>query len=107
MTRSPSPWTGGAGAWYTDDFGANWTQVFNYDGAECIDVSPFDNNLIVLTVEYLTKNPGVFVSRDRGLTWSKSNTNIASPNHIEDGFFLQEGFKYWNMEVFTFFCIWM
>jgi photosystem II stability/assembly factor-like uncharacterized protein len=74
----------GSGVWYTDDFGGTWTQVFKYAGAEHIDISPFDNNLIIVTTEHLSKNPGVFLSKDRGATWEKDNTNIASPNHIED-----------------------
>ncbi|BAX81868.1 VPS10 domain-containing protein [Labilibaculum antarcticum] len=74
----------GDGVWYTDDFGTTWNQVFKYAGAECIDISPYDHNLLVVTVEYLSKNPGVFVSRDRGLSWVKSNKTIGSPNHIED-----------------------
>ena len=86
----------GDGVWYTDDFGANWTQIFKYAGTEQIDVSPFDYNLLVVTVEHLAKNPGVFVSKDRGLTWAKNNTNIASPNHIEDvKFDLQNPSELW------------
>lgn len=73
----------GDGAWYSDDFGTNWTQCFKYPGAVCINVSPFDYNLIVITCKYLSKNPGVFVSRDRGITWSKSNENIVIPEQIE------------------------
>ncbi|WP_066631409.1 VPS10 domain-containing protein [Labilibacter marinus] len=74
----------GAGVWYTDDFGDNWTQVFEYPGTECIDVSPFDHNLMVVTCKFMSKNPGVFVSRDRGATWAKSNKNIVIPQEIED-----------------------
>lgn len=74
----------GAGVWYTDDFGDNWTQIFEYPGTECIDVSPFDHNLIVVTCKFMSKNPGVYVSRDRGKTWAKSNKNIVIPQEIED-----------------------
>lgn len=75
---------GGAGVWYSDDFGDNWTQVFAYPKVECIDISPFDHNLIAVTVRYLSKNPGVYITRDRGVTWHKSNTHIVIPQHIED-----------------------
>ncbi|MEM9340093.1 MAG: Ig-like domain-containing protein [Bacteroidota bacterium] len=74
----------GNGAWYTDDFGETWEQVFKVPGAVCVDISPFDRNFIVITVEFLEKNPGVYVSRDRGLTWAKSNTGLVTPNKIED-----------------------
>ena len=75
---------GGSGVWYSDDFGQTWHQIFRYPGAECIDVSPFDHNLLVVTVRFLSKNPGVYISRDRGLTWSKSNKSIGIPHQIED-----------------------
>lgn len=73
---------GGDGVWYTDDFGTNWTQIFDYGNVERIDVSPFDNNLIVISVGVLEINPGIYVSRDRGLTWSKSNRDIGIPDQI-------------------------
>ncbi|WP_111708255.1 VPS10 domain-containing protein [Lutibacter citreus] len=75
---------GGSGVWYSDDFGKKWQQIFKYPGAQCIDISPFDNNLLVVTVEHMAKNPGVYISRDRGETWTKNNTNITIPHKIED-----------------------
>lgn len=70
----------GAGVWATDDFGKKWKQVIQYPGAECIDVSPFDHNLIVVSVRFASKNPGIYFSRDRGRTWHKSNKNITIPH---------------------------
>lgn len=75
---------GGHGVWYTDDFGDNWHQVFPYPGAQLIAISPYDHNFIVVSVEHLARNPGVYVTRDRGLTWSKSNTNIVIPHQVHD-----------------------
>ncbi len=75
---------GGAGLWHTDDFGENWTQIFKVPGTTCIDVSPFDRDLLVVTVDYLEKNPGIYLSKDRGLTWSKNNIAIITPHRIED-----------------------
>ena len=87
---------GGNGVWYTDDFGENWTQVFSYPRVEHIDISPFDHNLIAITLRYLSKNPGVYISRDRGKTWNKSNTNIVIPQHIEDlKFDIHDASKIW------------
>lgn len=75
---------GGVGLWYSDDFGTSWHQSFAYPGTKSIDVSPFDRNLLVTTVEYLSKNPGVFVSEDRGQTWEKSNVGLVTPHRMED-----------------------
>ncbi|MGY6650471.1 VPS10 domain-containing protein [Wenyingzhuangia sp. IMCC45574] len=75
---------GGAGVWYSDDFGKHWEQVFKYPATECFAVSPYDHNLLVVTTKFLAKNPGVFLSRDRGLTWEKVNKNIVIPHQIED-----------------------
>jgi len=61
------------GIWYTDDFGVNWTRVFDNGRTFSIDVSPFDNNLLVATVGFLQLNPGIYLSEDRGLTWRKNN----------------------------------
>jgi photosystem II stability/assembly factor-like uncharacterized protein len=74
----------GAGVWYTDDFGDSWHQVFEYPGTECINVSPFDHNLIAVSVRFSNENPGFYISRNRGATWAKSNTNIVIPHRIED-----------------------
>lgn len=74
----------GNGVWCSDDFGGSWTQVFNYAGAECIYVSPFDRDMLVVSVKFLALNPGIYFSRDRGLTWSKCNDNIVIPHQVED-----------------------
>ncbi|MFR9566863.1 MAG: hypothetical protein SNH13_06370, partial [Rikenellaceae bacterium] len=74
----------GNGAWYSDDFGKNWKQIFEYEGAEHIEISPFDRNVIAISVRHLVKNPGIYLSLDRGKTWSKSNKNVIIPHLIED-----------------------
>ena len=74
----------GAGLWYTDDFGATWQQAFAYAGTDQLDVSPFDHNLLVVTYKHMALNPGVFISRDRGLTWEKSNVGLVTPHQQED-----------------------
>ncbi|MDO6737787.1 VPS10 domain-containing protein [Wenyingzhuangia sp. 2_MG-2023] len=75
---------GGAGVWYSDDFGENWEQVFKAPETECFAISPFDHNLMVVTTKFLSKNPGVYLSKDRGETWEKINKSIVIPHQIED-----------------------
>lgn len=75
---------GGAGVWYTDDFGKKWHQCFAYKGADLLAISPYDRNLLVVTVKWMSTNPGVYVSRDRGRTWVKSNTGVVTPHRLED-----------------------
>ncbi|MDO6738823.1 VPS10 domain-containing protein [Wenyingzhuangia sp. 2_MG-2023] len=76
--------TGGAGVWYTDDFGEKWHQVFDFEGTESIDISPFDHNLIVVVVRRSKINQGVYLTEDRGRTWTKVNRDIVTPHQIED-----------------------
>ncbi|WP_282037872.1 VPS10 domain-containing protein [Saccharicrinis aurantiacus] len=75
---------GGAGVWYSDDFGKNWTQIFEHAPTECIDICPFDNNLIAITTRFMSPNPGLYISRDRGQTWVKANKGLGTPHQIED-----------------------
>jgi hypothetical protein len=46
------------------------------------DVSPFDNNLLIVSQGVLVQNPGIFVSLDRGKTWSKNNRIMGQPDKI-------------------------
>lgn len=77
----------GNGVWYSDDYGKKWKQTFGYEGAEHVDVSPYDRDLVAVTVRHLALNPGVYLSRDRGKSWSKANKNIVIPQMIEDMMF--------------------
>ncbi len=72
------------GLWYSDDFGTTWTCVFHTPFALLVDVSPFDYNLIVCTAEAGGMNPGVYISEDRGATWSKNNRMIGENGDITD-----------------------
>lgn len=87
---------GGAGVWYTDNYGKKWTQCFKGLYTESIDVSPHNRNLIVVSTRFSTKNPGVYFSRNRGKSWEKCNGTIVAPHQIEDvKFDLFESDKLW------------
>ncbi|WP_343329610.1 VPS10 domain-containing protein [Polaribacter staleyi] len=75
---------GGAGVWYTDDFGEKWHRIFDFYGTESFDISPFDNNLIAVVVRKSKINQGVYLTEDRGITWIKINKEIVTPHQIED-----------------------
>ncbi len=86
----------GAGVWYSDNWGKKWTQCFDYPYTESIDISPFDRNLIVVSARFGGKNPGVYLSRDRGKSWAKCNGSIVAPHQIEDiKFDIFESNKLW------------
>ncbi|MGQ1783702.1 MULTISPECIES: VPS10 domain-containing protein [unclassified Saccharicrinis] len=70
------------GLFYSDDYGQSWTQIFEAEFVENFDISPFDRNVLVFSMGELATNPGVFISLDRGKTWTKSNQTIGTPNKI-------------------------
>ncbi|WP_010137052.1 VPS10 domain-containing protein, partial [Ochrovirga pacifica] len=75
---------GGAGVWYSDNYGKHWEQIFKAPETECFAISPFDANLMVVTTKFLSKNPGIYLSKNRGQTWEKINKSIVIPHQIED-----------------------
>jgi len=72
------------GAWYSDDFGLSWIRIFRNTWSSIFAVSPFDRNRLICINGTLSKNPGVFLSKDRGITWSKNNRIIGQPHSITD-----------------------
>lgn len=82
ITTGHTGGTGGDGIWQSDDFGETWEQIFKEANATCFAVSPFDNHVIATSVCSKSRNPGFYISCDRGETWSKSNTNIVIPHQV-------------------------
>ena len=75
---------GGDGVWYTDDFGKNWTKIFHDKNTASISISPFDRNYIAVNMYSGAKNPGVYISKDRGATWYKINNRLAMPQTLRE-----------------------
>lgn len=72
------------GVWYSDDFGLSWVRIFRNTWTSILDISPFDRNRIICINGTLSKNPGVFISEDRGQSWSKNNRIFGQPHNITD-----------------------
>ena len=70
------------GLFFSDDYGQTWTQIFDGPFVDNFAISPFDHNVLILSMSVLTKNPGIFISLDRGNTWSKSNGSLGRPDGI-------------------------
>ena len=87
------------GIWYTDNFGTNWTRVFDSARTEAIDVSPFDNNVLIATIGQLQRNPGIYLSEDRGLTWKKNNIDGLNTLIREVQFDLFDPTKLWSVSM--------
>lgn len=72
------------GIYKSSDSGDHWSECGNgitSDDIKCIQVSPFDANLLVCG----TWGQGIFISHDCGNTWQSSSTGITNPrvNEIE------------------------
>ena len=72
------------GLWFSDDYGSSWTQSFVSPSTDSVDVSLFNSNLVVVSVSELNGNPGIYLSEDRGMTWSKNNRIISINNRISE-----------------------
>lgn len=71
------------GLWHSDNWGNNWQKTFSSDITEYVDVSPFNPDLLVVSVGRIHKNPGIYFSDDRGKTWTKNNKRLAIQGAIQ------------------------
>ena len=87
------PYTGsaeGGGAWRSDDGGSTWRRIFAAPLVTQIESSPLDPEFLLLTVYRELRNPatfvnpGLFLSRDGGESWSKINRGLDSHEKIID-----------------------
>lgn len=79
------------GVWKSSDNGSSWTQLFKAPYVWQTEVSPVNSNIITVNAavqipnlrgEFL--NPGAYISRDGGATWTKINKGLAHPGRITD-----------------------
>lgn len=79
------------GVWRSEDQGITWEQIFQANNVWQVESSPVDPKLLVISVAGVStsrldefKNPGIYLSRDGGLSWSKINNGLGQPEKIVD-----------------------
>lgn len=74
------------GLWKSIDGGKNWQQIFQTSNCRAVAVSPFDENMVLVSAatdnggSYLTRNTGAFLSRDGGKSWERVNKGLGIEN---------------------------
>lgn len=80
----------GGGAWRSMDGGLSWAKIFEAPLVTQIEPSPLDPDLLLLTVyQNLSAtepfpNPGLYLSRNAGESWTKINRGLGSHEKIID-----------------------
>ena len=79
------------GVYRSKDNGASWQQIFWAPYVWQCETSPANANMIVVTVAGQAgsfsdnfKNPGIYISKDDGATWSKINKGLGQPDKMVD-----------------------
>lgn len=79
------PYTAG-GVWKSRDNGKSWEKFFKAPYVWQAEVSPVNSNIIVVNVPYQKsfKNPGLYLTRNGGKSWSKINKGIGQPDKMTE-----------------------
>ncbi len=79
------------GVWRSKNGGKKWKQIFEAPYVWQVETSPVDSDIIlisvasqIITISNTFKNPGVYLSKDNGETWSKINKGLAHPGRVVD-----------------------
>ncbi|PKQ61740.1 hypothetical protein BZG02_15065 [Labilibaculum filiforme] len=79
------------GVWQSKDNGKHWKQIFKAPFVWQVETSPVNPDLIVISVggQAVSKaeefmNPGIYLSKNGGVSWTKMNKGLGQPDKIVD-----------------------
>ncbi|WP_243739411.1 WD40/YVTN/BNR-like repeat-containing protein [Flavicella sediminum] len=79
------------GVWKSSNKGKSWKKFFKAPYVWQTEVSPINSNIITVNVPAQVatkfnqfKNPGIYLTKDAGKTWSKINKGIGQPDKMVD-----------------------
>ncbi|GIZ09604.1 hypothetical protein FUMI01_23310 [Flavobacterium sp. UMI-01] len=79
------------GVWRSKNNGKSWEKIFDMPYVWQTETSPLNSNLITVVVAAQNEakgatnvNPGAYLSKDAGKTWTKINKNLGQPDTITD-----------------------
>ncbi len=80
--------TDGGGVWVSKDDGETWKQIFKSQWARLTRTALYDPDVMLVQVNGLgihpIKNPGTYLSKDGGSTWTKINTGNPQSDRVND-----------------------
>lgn len=76
------------GLWVSDDNLESWKRIFDYPWVYRIETAVYDSNTILISTlpnsNISLKNPGTYLSKDAGESWSKINKGNGQSDKIND-----------------------
>ncbi|MGA9637291.1 WD40/YVTN/BNR-like repeat-containing protein, partial [Flavobacterium sp.] len=79
------------GVWKSKNNGKDWEKIFDMPYVWQTETSPLDSKIITVAVAsqnenkgVTTLNPGAYLSKDGGKTWTKINKNLGQPDSVID-----------------------
>ena len=76
------------GVWVSADGGATWSQIFESPWVRMTKTAVYDPNVVLVQMNswntHSIMNPGTFLSKDGGSSWTKINTNNPQSDRVND-----------------------